>query len=131
MNLNIPINGSADIIVLLLVFIALLFGSRAFLRFFRNPQAGEKKRNRRATDRKQIVLSIDGMMCGQCEAHVKEAIRKNVPKAKGLRADHMEGRAVFSLEEEMPSTELRRTLEEAFEPMGYRLLDLRMDEGSR
>lgn len=43
----------------------------------------------------------------------------------------MEGRAVFSLEEETPSTELRRTLEEAFEPMGYRLLDLRMDEGSR
>ena len=30
----------------------------------------------------KITVKIDGMMCGMCEAHVCDAIRKAVPKAK-------------------------------------------------
>ena len=28
---------------------------------------------------KQITLKVDGMMCGMCESHVNEAVRKARP----------------------------------------------------
>ena len=31
----------------------------------------------------KIVLSVDGMMCKMCEAHVNDAIKKNFCKCKG------------------------------------------------
>ena len=30
----------------------------------------------------KTTLQIDGMMCGMCEAHICDTIRKAVPKAK-------------------------------------------------
>ena len=30
----------------------------------------------------QITLHIDGMMCGMCEAHVNDAVRKAIPVKK-------------------------------------------------
>ena len=35
----------------------------------------------------KTTLSIDGMMCSMCEAHVRDAIRKAVPGAKRTVSD--------------------------------------------
>ena len=35
---------------------------------------------------KRITMKIDGMMCGMCEAHVCDAIRKAVPSARKVSA---------------------------------------------
>ena len=34
----------------------------------------------------RTVLKIDGMMCGMCEAHICDTIRKAVPSAKKVSA---------------------------------------------
>ena len=34
----------------------------------------------------QITLHIEGMMCGMCEAHICDTIRKAVPSAKKVSA---------------------------------------------
>ena len=35
----------------------------------------------------QITLHIDGMMCGMCEAHVNDAVRKAIP-VKKVKSSH-------------------------------------------
>ena len=34
----------------------------------------------------KTILKIDGMMCGMCEAHVRDAIRRAVPEARKVTA---------------------------------------------
>ena len=43
----------------------------------------------------RTTLKIDGMMCGMCEAHVCDAIRKAVPAAKKVTASRAKKEATF------------------------------------
>ena len=64
---------------------------------------------------KKTTLKIDGMMCGMCEAHIKEVIRKTVPGAKKVTASHAKGEASFLADEEFDEGRLR----EAIAATGY------------
>lgn len=44
---------------------------------------------------KRITMKIDGMMCGMCEAHVCDAIRKAVPSARKVKASRHKKEASF------------------------------------
>ena len=43
----------------------------------------------------RTTLKIDGMLCGMCEAHVCDAIRKAVPAAKKVAASRAKKEASF------------------------------------
>ena len=45
----------------------------------------------------KITLKIDGMMCGMCEAHINDTIRKVYPKAKKVASSHSKGETTFLL----------------------------------
>ena len=47
----------------------------------------------------KTVLKIDGMMCGMCEAHICDTIRKAVPSAKKVAASRSKKEASFLTEE--------------------------------
>ena len=47
----------------------------------------------------RTTVKIDGMMCGMCEAHVQEAIRKAVPGAKKVSASRGKKEATFLTDE--------------------------------
>ena len=49
-------------------------------------------------------LKIDGMMCGMCEAHVNDSIRKALPTVKKLNTSHAKGESEF-LTEDKPDTD--------------------------
>ena len=34
----------------------------------------------------ETIVKVDGMMCGMCESHVNEAVRKAFPEAMRSRA---------------------------------------------
>ena len=46
----------------------------------------------------QTTLKIEGMMCGMCEAHICDAIRKTVPSAKKVAASRNRKEASFLTE---------------------------------
>ena len=48
---------------------------------------------------KEYTVKIDGMMCGMCEAHIKDVIRKIAPDAKKVAASHTKGIATFISDE--------------------------------
>ena len=43
----------------------------------------------------KITLKIDGMMCGMCEAHICDTVRRVFPDAKKVRASRRSGEATF------------------------------------
>ena len=47
----------------------------------------------------KTILKIEGMMCGMCEAHVCDVLRKAVPSAKKVTASRSKGEASFMTEE--------------------------------
>ena len=64
----------------------------------------------------QITVKIDGMMCGMCEAHVNDAIRKAFP-VKKVSASHSKGQAVLLTETDISEEELCK----AIDATGYRV----------
>ena len=64
---------------------------------------------------KKTIVRIDGMMCGMCEAHICDVIRKTFSDAKKVCASRKKGEASFLTEKE-PDKGL---LEDAVTSMGY------------
>jgi len=62
----------------------------------------------------KITVTIDGMMCGMCESHVNDAIRKSFP-VKKVTSSHSKGRTEILSENDITDEALRSALE----PTGY------------
>lgn len=65
----------------------------------------------------KVTANIDGMMCGMCEAHVQDAIRKAFP-VKSVKASKSKKNAVILTETPITEEELRESLD----PTGYTLV---------
>ena len=72
----------------------------------------------------KTTLKIEGMMCGMCEAHVNDAIRKAVPEAKKVTSSHAKGESSFVTETE-PSAD---KLKEEIDKTGYTVLSVNTEE---
>ena len=59
----------------------------------------------------KTTVKIEGMMCGMCEAHINDTIRKAFPKAKKVSASRKKGEAVFLTENEINAEELRAAID--------------------
>ncbi len=59
----------------------------------------------------KMTLKIDGMMCGMCEAHVCDAIRKAVPTARKVAASRSKKEASFLTEETVDADRLRAAVD--------------------
>ena len=63
----------------------------------------------------KVTVKVDGMMCGMCEAHIRDTIRKAFPDAKKVTASRRSGEAAFL--SEIPADE--EILKKAVEATGY------------
>lgn len=59
----------------------------------------------------KTTLRIGGMMCGMCEAHINDAIRRNF-NVKKVKSSHSKGETVIESETAPDLTALRRAIEE-------------------
>ena len=71
----------------------------------------------------KITVKIDGMMCGMCESHVNDAIRRAFP-VKKVTSSHTKGETVILTETDISEEQLRT----AMEPIGYRVLEVSTEE---
>ena len=58
----------------------------------------------------KTTMKIDGMMCGMCEAHICDAIRKAVPEAKKVAASRSKKEATFLTESAVDSDILKTAI---------------------
>ena len=66
----------------------------------------------------KTTVKIDGMMCGMCEAHICDTIRKAFPDAKKVAASRKTGEATFLTENAIDA----KALETAIENTGYKYI---------
>ena len=71
----------------------------------------------------RIVLKVDGMMCGMCEAHVCDAIRKVCPGAKKVTASKAKKEASFLTEEAVD----KEAVKAAIDGTGYTCLSVEQE----
>ena len=120
MNTNVPVN-STDKIVLILLAVLAVAAVRIVISFFKpdKPKAGVKphRRSAKTAGLTEVIVGIDGMMCGMCEAHIKDAIRE-------LSASHVKAQAIFYLPEQMPADAITEALHAGIEPLGYTITDV-------
>ena len=65
----------------------------------------------------KYTVEVNGMMCGMCEAHINDAVRKAFP-VKKVTSSHGKGQTVIIAKEDIPEDKLRETIEAS----GYRVL---------
>ena len=65
----------------------------------------------------KTVLKINGMMCGMCEAHINDAIRKNFD-VKKVSSSHSKGKTEIVSENTLVLEELKSVINQT----GYKLV---------
>lgn len=75
--------------------------------------------NEKETNLIRTRVAVDGMMCGMCEAHVNDAVRKAIP-VKKVSSSHTKGETLI-ITEGRPNEELIR---KAINDTGYTVLSV-------
>lgn len=70
----------------------------------------------------RMILEIDGMACGMCEAHVNDAVRRAFT-VKKVTSSHAKGRTEILSEQPLEEEKLRAAIEAA----GYRVKMVRKE----
>ena len=67
----------------------------------------------------ETIISIEGMMCPMCEAHINEAIRK-AAKVKKVKSSHKKGEAVILSDEPLSETDMTKAVNDTgYQVTGY------------
>lgn len=70
----------------------------------------------------KITLKIDGMMCGMCESHINDTIRKNFA-VKKVTSSHSKGKTEIITESSILEEDLRKAIGET----GYTLAGMQTE----
>ena len=79
----------------------------------------------------KMILDVDGMACGMCEAHVNEAVRAAFP-VKKVTSSHAKGETVILTEQDIDDAKLKEVIDEeklksAIEATGYTVLGIKTE----
>ena len=72
--------------------------------------------HRKETQTMEKTLQVEGMMCGHCEAHVKQALEA-LPQVAQATADHVSGKVVVKLNADVSDADLAQAVKAA----GYKV----------
>lgn len=67
----------------------------------------------------KITMEIDGMMCGMCENHINDAIRREF-KVKKVTSSHTKRQTVILTEKPLDEDKLRKVIDET----GYKVMSI-------
>ena len=71
----------------------------------------------------KITMEIDGMMCGMCESHINDAIRREF-KVKKVTSSHTKRQTVILTEKPLDENKLRKVIDET----GYKVMSIETAE---
>ena len=57
----------------------------------------------------ETIVNVDGMMCGMCESHINDVVRKNF-SVKKVTSSHKKGQTVIISEEELDEAALKAAI---------------------
>ena len=72
----------------------------------------------------KYTVEVNGMMCGMCEAHTNDAVRKAFPDVKKVNSSHTKNQTVVVSENEIDEELLRKTISDT----GYEVGKIEKEE---
>ena len=72
----------------------------------------------------KITVKIDGMMCGMCEAHICDTIRRAFPDVKKVSASRKSGEATFLSDGAVAEEALKKAITDT----GYTFVSVSSEE---
>ncbi|MBQ7153199.1 MAG: heavy-metal-associated domain-containing protein [Clostridia bacterium] len=72
----------------------------------------------------KVTVKIEGMMCGMCEAHICDTIRRAFPDAKKVSASRKHGEASFLTESRIDEEALKKAIADT----GYTFVSVLSEE---
>ena len=72
----------------------------------------------------KITVKIDGMMCGMCEAHICDTVRRAFPDAKKVSASRKSGEATFLSDGAVDEEALKKAITDT----GYTFVSVSSEE---
>ena len=69
-------------------------------------------------------VKIDGMLCGMCEAHMNDAIRRVFPEAKKVKSSHKKGETTFVTDSAVSEDVIKNVVEET----GYSFVSVSFED---
>ena len=61
---------------------------------------------------KEIVLGVEGMMCGMCESHINDAIRNKFPNIKKVSSNRKKKETIIQSEDILDKEDLNKIITE-------------------
>lgn len=74
----------------------------------------------------KIILSIDGMKCGMCEAHINDLIRKKINVNK-VSSNHKKNETIIICDAYLSNDLLNNT----FDGSGYKINEIKREEAKK
>lgn len=71
----------------------------------------------------KYILKINGMMCGMCESHINDVVRRNF-EIKKVSSSHKKGLTTIIAENEIDENELKKKISET----GYDLVAINKED---
>ncbi|MCR5564301.1 MAG: heavy-metal-associated domain-containing protein [Gammaproteobacteria bacterium] len=71
----------------------------------------------------KYILGSDGMMCGMCEMHVEDTLRKAI-SIKKVKASHIKNKVEIITEENLTLEDFKKIMD----PTGYRITSFEVNE---
>ena len=71
----------------------------------------------------KITMEIDGVMCGMCESHINDAIRREF-KVKKVTSSHTKRQTVILTEKPLDEDKLRKVIDET----GYKVMSIETEK---
>ncbi len=72
----------------------------------------------------KVTVKIEGMMCGMCEAHICDTIRREFPDAKKVKASRKKNEAEFYIDGQADEEKLKKIIDET----GYSFVSCKCEE---
>ena len=72
----------------------------------------------------KVTLSISGMACGMCEAHINDTVRREVSGARKVKSSHTAGECTFVCDEAPDADRLLRAISDT----GYEMTGIHVEQ---
>ena len=72
----------------------------------------------------KITLGIDGMVCGMCESHINDEVRKNFTSVTKVNSDRKKKQTVIITKEPISEAQLKAVID----PTGYTVTSYQTEE---
>ncbi len=69
---------------------------------------------------KKLILDIEGMKCGMCEAHINDVVRRTC-KVKKVTSSHRKGQTIILCEDIINQNQIKNAIEQD----GYKVLSIK------